>query len=200
MNVLMELSRILITELGDQQVIFLKERDGDRSFPIMIGTNEALAIDRRLKGQETPRPMTHELLANTIEALGGTVESILINDIREHTFIATLFISRNGETIQVDSRPSDAIALGAAFDTPIFVAEKVLDSVLREPTTRADRLGLLRERLGMLAGRISECSRNLADEEFLAEAPPNVIEGVRRQLDEMKSEYDAIERVLRKLG
>ena len=200
MTIPMELSRILITELGDQQMIFLKERNGDRSFPIMIGTNEALAIDRRLKGQATPRPMTHELLANTIEALGGRLESILINDIRDHTFIATLFISRDGEMIQVDSRPSDAIALGAAFNTPIYVAESVLDSVLREPTTRADRLGMLRARLEMLAERMDECSRSLADEDFLAQAPHDVVEGVRRQLDEMRTEYDAIERVLRKLG
>ena len=126
MNVPMELSRFLITELGDQQVIFLKEKDGERSFPIMIGTSEALAIDRRLKGQETPRPMTHELLAKTIDALGGTIERVVISDIREHTFIAVLSISRDGETIEIDSRPSDAIALGVAFDTPIFVAEHVL--------------------------------------------------------------------------
>jgi len=196
----MELSRILITELGDQQVIFLKERDGERSFPIMIGTNEALAIDRRLKGLDTPRPMTHELLARTIEALGGTVESILINDIRDHTFIATLLVSQDGRMIEIDSRPSDAIALGAALNTPIYVAEEVLDSVLREPTTREDRLGMLRARLEMLSERMADCTKNLTDEHFLAEAPPDVIEGVRRQLDEMQTEYDAIERVLRKLG
>jgi len=200
MSVPMELSRILITELGDQQVIFLKELDGDRSFPIMIGTNEALAIDRRLKGIETPRPMTHELLANTIEALGGTVESIFISDIRDHTFIATIFISCNGEMIEVDSRPSDAIALGSAFGTPIFVAEKVIDLVLNEPTTREDRIGLLRARLDMLAERITEFSQRLADEDFLSEAPEEVIEHARRQLEEMKAEYDAIDRVLRKLG
>ena len=67
MNIPMELSRIMITDLGDQQVIFLKEKEGERSFPIMIGTNEARAIDRRLKGQTTPRPMTHDLLAGIIE-------------------------------------------------------------------------------------------------------------------------------------
>lgn len=200
MSVPMELSRILITELGDQQVIFLKELDGDRSFPIMIGTNEALAIDRRLKGIETPRPMTHELLANTIEALGGTVDSILINDIREHTFIATIFIRCDGEMIEVDSRPSDAIALGSALDTPIFVAEKVIDIVLNEPTTREDRIGLLRARLDMLGERITDFSQRLADEAFLSEAPEEVIENARRQLEEMRAEYDAIDRVLRKLG
>ena len=200
MNVPMELSRILITELGDQQVIFLRQTDSDRSFPIMIGTNEALAIDRRLKGQQTPRPMTHELLANTIEALGGTIESILISDIREHTFIATLTIEQDGNTIEVDSRPSDAIALGAAFDTPIFVAEHVLDVVLNEPTTRQDRINMLRGRLELLVERINEHSQQLADEEFLAETPKEVIDSMRRQLTEMKAEYNAIASVLEKLG
>ena len=129
MDVPMELARILITELGDQQVIFLREKNGDRSFPIMIGINEALAIDRRLKGQETPRPMTHDLLASVIEALGGRVERIVINDIRNHTFIATLCIRRGTELIAIDSRPSDAIALGIAGNVPIFVADHVMEEV-----------------------------------------------------------------------
>ena len=200
MNVPMELSRILITELGDQQVIFLREKDSDRSFPIMIGTNEALAIDRRLKGLHTPRPMTHELLASTIEALGGTIESILISDIREHTFIATLSIRQNGKTVEIDSRPSDAIALGSAFNTPIFVADHVLDIVLNEPTTRQERIDMLRARLMLLGEQINEHSQRLADENYLAEVPQEVIENMRRQLPEMKAEYDVIERVLDKLG
>src|ERR1035437_3990805 len=134
MDVLMELSRILITEMGDQQVIFLREKGGERTFPILIGTGEALAIDRRLKQIPTPRPMTHDLLANVIEAMGGTLEKIVIGDLHEHTFIATLFIRRDGEVIEVDSRPSDAIALGVAFETPIYVAQHVLEEILREPS------------------------------------------------------------------
>ena len=200
MNIPMELSRIMITDLGDQQVIFLKEKEGERSFPIMIGTNEARAIDRRLKGQSTPRPMTHDLLAGIIEAMGGRLESIVINDLRDHTFIATLFINRGGELIQVDSRPSDAIALGAAFSTPLFVAEHVLDKVLNEPATREDRIDMLRQRLAVLAERIDEFSRKLSEENFLSEAPQEIIDTAKHQLDEMKSEYDAIDRVLKKLG
>ena len=129
-----------------------------------------------------------------------TVESILIKDIREHTFIATIFIRCDGELIEIDSRPSDAIALGSALDTPIFVAEKVINVVLNEPTTREDRIGLLRARLDMLAERIAEFSQRLADEDFLSDAPEEVVENARRQLEEMKAEYDAIDRVLRKLG
>jgi len=200
MNVPMELSRILITELGDQQVIFLKEKEGERTFPIMIGTHEAVAIDHRLKGLKFPRPMTHELLANLIKLMGGQLDHILINDIRKQTFIATLYIRRGDQLISVDSRPSDAIALGVAFDTPIFVAEHVLDSVLNESTTREDRIEILRQRQGMLVERIREVATRLDDESFLAEAPKEVVESARRQLGEWKTEYEAIDRVLKKLG
>ena len=200
MDVPMELSRILITEYGDQQVIFLREKGGERSFPILIGTGEALAIDRRLKGIETPRPMTHELLANVIEALGGRIDHVVINDIREHTFIATLFVRRGEDLIGVDSRPSDAIALGSAFDTPIFVAEHVLENVLNDGGTTEDRIELLRTRLKMLREGIQELARRLNDEDFVRQAPEPVLEEYRRHLDQMKNEHDAIDRVLKKLG
>ena len=129
MSVPMELSRIVITELGGEQMIILKEKEGDRSFPIMIGTNEAVAIDRRLKGQPTQRPMTHDLLANVIEALGGRLEKILINDLRDHVFYAKIHLNVNGRSIEIDSRPSDAIAVSVASSVPIFVAEHVFDSL-----------------------------------------------------------------------
>jgi len=200
MDVTMELSRILITEFGDQQVIFLKEKGGDLSFPILIGTAEAMAIDRRIKNIPTPRPMTHDLLANIIAAMGGTLDRIIINDIRDHTFIATLYIRRGDDLIAIDSRPSDAIALGSAFGTPIAVAEHVLASVLNEGGTAAERLELLRRRLDMLRQAITEVTRRLADEDFLGSQPSAIIAEHRRQLVEMKSEYEAIDRVLRKLG
>jgi len=200
MDVPMELSRILITEFGDQQVIFLKERDGDRSFPILIGTAEALAIDRRLKGIPTPRPMTHDLLASVIRSMGGTVDHIVITDIRDHTFIATLYIRRGQDLIAIDSRPSDAIALGSALETPIAVAEHVLASVLNEGGTAEERLDLLRRRLEMLREAITEVTRRLEDDEFIASQPVTIIAEHRRQLAEMKTEYEAIDRVLRKLG
>jgi hypothetical protein len=200
MDVLMELSRILITEFGEQQVIFLREKGGQRSFPILIGTAEALAIDRRLKGIKTPRPMTHELLASVIAAMGGQIDRIVINDIREHTFIATLFIRRGTEMIPVDSRPSDAIALGTAYNTPIYVAEHVLTNVLNDGGTAEERIELLRKRLEMLREGITELTRRLNDDEFIQEAPAPVLEEYHRQLEEMKSEYEAIDRVLKKLG
>jgi len=166
----------------------------------MIGIGEAVAIDRRLKGKSTPRPMTHELLANVIEAMGGRLERIVINDLQDHTFIASLHILRGEKVIEVDSRPSDAIALGAAFDTPILVAEKVLAEVTRVPGTVEDRIQLLRDRITMLREKITEFTERLEDEEFIAGAPDQLIQQLRRQLDEMKSEHEAIDRVLQKLG
>jgi bifunctional DNase/RNase len=150
MAVRMELSRILIQELKDYQVIELREvspvqaeNDTDpegtkvgavsqvehgRSFPIVIGLPEAQAIERRLKGIQIKRPQTHDLLANTINALGGKLESITINDLAESTFFAQLNVrGPDGKKINIDCRPSDAIALGIAGGVPIFVEEHVLD-------------------------------------------------------------------------
>ncbi len=127
MAVLMELSRIFIREMTDMQIIELTEVDGDRTFPIVIGLPEAFAIDRRLKGIEIPRPQTHDLLASTIRHLGGTLKRILINDLSQGTFYATLVVEQDGREIEIDSRPSDAIALGVAEDVPIYVAEHVLE-------------------------------------------------------------------------
>ena len=118
-----ELSRIIINEMSDQQVIVLKERHGDRSFPIVIGIVEIFAIDRRLKGIKPVRPMTHDLLADIIENLGAKIEKIVICDLRHHVFYATIHLNLNGRTIEIDSRPSDAIALGVASNAPIFVAD-----------------------------------------------------------------------------
>ena len=122
-----ELSRIIIDEQSDQQVIVIKERNGNRSFPIVIGIVEILAIDRRLKGITPPRPMTHDLLGSVIEELGAKLEKIVINDLRHHTFYAKIHLNLNGQTVEVDSRPSDAIALGVACDAPIYVAEHVFE-------------------------------------------------------------------------
>ncbi len=131
MPVPMELSRILIRETDDTHIVELREIDGDRVFPIVIGLTEAAAIERRLMGQKPPRPQTHELLAQVIKELGATVERVVISDLRNHTFYARLILRRNGQELDIDSRPSDAIALGVATDVPIFVAEHVLDEVCR---------------------------------------------------------------------
>lgn len=129
MSVQMELHKIIISEMQDNQIIVLKEVDGDRKFPIVIGSHEAFAIDRRLKGHIHPRPLTHDLLASVIEAMGGVIERIEIHNLQDHTFFARIHIRQDGHVHKVDSRPSDAIALGVATSVPIFVAEHVLGEV-----------------------------------------------------------------------
>jgi bifunctional DNase/RNase len=129
MEVEVELSKIIINEAVDQQIIVLKELDGERSFPIVIGMMEILAIDRRLKNIQLPRPMTHDLLADVIDQMGGEVEKVVINDLSNGTFYARLHISSDDSTIAVDSRPSDAIALGVGVGAPIFVDEQVFQDM-----------------------------------------------------------------------
>jgi bifunctional DNase/RNase len=128
----MELSRILIRETDDMHIVELREVDGERVFPIVIGLNEAAAIERRLMGQKPPRPLTHELLANVINSLHAELEKIVICDLKKSTFFARIYLRHNGELIDIDSRPSDAIALGVAEDVPIFVAEEVLEEACRD--------------------------------------------------------------------
>jgi bifunctional DNase/RNase len=133
MPVQMELSRILIRETNDYQIIELREINGERTFPIVIGLAEAQAIERRLRGIEIKRPQTHELLANIIESFGGELQSITIHNLEDHTFFASLDIKKpDGAIMNVDSRPSDAIALGIAKGVPIYVAEHVLDGAQSE--------------------------------------------------------------------
>ena len=133
MPVQMELNKIIISDLMDQHLIFLKEVDGDRSFPIVIGTNEANAIERRLKGIPVARPQSHDLLASVIEHMGGNIERIEITDLSDGTFYAQIHIRQNGHMVHVDSRPSDAIALGVATMVPIYVAEHVIKEVTKSP-------------------------------------------------------------------
>lgn len=132
MLVQMELARIIISELNDQQVIYLREIDGERMFPILIGLFEATSIDRRVKKEYPQRPLTHDLLKATIEALGGEIQDVVISDLREHTYFAKLRVQQNGEVIEIDSRPSDAIALAVHYEPhlPIYVDSDVLDQVL----------------------------------------------------------------------
>src|SRR4029079_6495625 len=125
----MELTRIIINENNEQQIIFLKEVDGERTFPIVIGIVEATSSDRRGKGRPAPRPVAHELLVSTIERLRSELQDIFISELREHTYYAKLRIRHNGEIVEVDSRPSDAIAVAVTVDVPIFVAGDILDEV-----------------------------------------------------------------------
>lgn len=128
MPVEMRLTRIIISEINENQYVFLREVDGDRQFPILIGIFEATSIDRRVKEIPRPRPLTHDLLVNAIEQMGGELESVVIRELREHTYFADLLVKQNKKVIRIDARPSDAIAIAVTCDPPlpIFVEEEVL--------------------------------------------------------------------------
>jgi bifunctional DNase/RNase len=127
----MQLARIIISELTENQVIYLQEADGDREFPILIGIFEATNIDRRVKEDyEPPRPLTHDLIVNVANLLGASVDHVLISDLDQSTYFAKLIlVKEDGTEVEVDSRPSDAIAVAVTFDPqlPIFVSEHVLE-------------------------------------------------------------------------
>jgi uncharacterized protein len=111
---------------SQQPIVLLRERTGERYLPIWIGTVEATAIAFAQQGVVTPRPMTHDLLKNILEEIGVHIERIVITELREGTYYATIQMSRNGSSYEVSSRPSDAIALAVRVNVPIFANEDVL--------------------------------------------------------------------------
>ena len=133
MPIEMKLSRIIISEINDNQLVFLKEVDGDRQFPILIGIFEATSIDRRVKQIERPRPLTHDLLVGIVETMGGDLDSVVINELKDATYFANLRVKYEGEIIEIDARPSDAIAVAMTCDPPlpIYVEEDVLERAMQ---------------------------------------------------------------------
>jgi len=123
----MELNKIIVNEKRHDQVIILKEKEGKRLLPIVIGILEAQAIKMKLAGFSPPRPLTHDLLKSTIEELGGGLEKVVIDKLVENTFHAKLVIKINGELKIIDARPSDSIALAVRMKAPIFVEDAVLE-------------------------------------------------------------------------
>lgn len=124
----MELFQIRVDDRGGEQLIILREKEGNgRLLPIVIGIFEAEAIRIKVKGMKTARPLTHDLLKGAIEQLGATVERIVIDNLEKGTFFAKLMLRTvAGEEVRVDARPSDAIALALRANAPIFVEEEVL--------------------------------------------------------------------------
>ena len=132
MHVQMELRRIIISEIHDRQIIILREVDGERSFPIVIGIFEATSIDRRVRQTPTPRPLTHDLIHSIIEDMGGEIEDILITELRDSTYYAKMRIRQGGELLEIDCRPSDAIAIAVTAQVPIYVADEILAEISEE--------------------------------------------------------------------
>lgn len=135
MPVEMQLARIIISEINENQVVFLKEVDGERQFPILIGIFEATSIDRRVKEISRPRPLTHDLIVDIVEMLGGELDSVVISELRDSTYFANLRVKVDGELIEIDARPSDAIAVAVTCDPtlPIYVEEEVLNEAISPP-------------------------------------------------------------------
>ena len=123
----MIIEAIRVSLMNYNRVVILKEKDSNRFLPIWIGAAEADAITLKQQGVKVSRPMTHDLLANVIGELGSSVQRIVVSAISDDTFIARIYLTRNGEDLQIDSRTSDAIALAVRTDAPIFCEDEVLD-------------------------------------------------------------------------
>ena len=113
--------------VGKQPIVLLKTQDGNKFLPIWIGHPEAAAILMKLQGANTPRPMTHDLLTEVLEQLDARIVRIAVTELRENTFYALITVAVNGSEIEIDSRPSDAIALAVRSDAPIFADDSVIE-------------------------------------------------------------------------
>ncbi len=127
-DIRVKIDKVLFDPRVDASVVLLKELDGDRILPIWIGPPEALAIIMKLENVALGRPMTHDLLKSTIETLGGTVEWVKVRDLQEGTYLATIRVVHESKTLDIDSRPSDALALAVREEAPIFVADFVFEA------------------------------------------------------------------------
>lgn len=132
---------IRVSLISQQRLVVLRESGSSRFLPIFIGPCEAEAITLGLQGTEVGRPMTHDLLKGVLEQLGGAVEHILISELKNDTFFARIVVEARGDTIEVDARPSDAIALGVRLDVPIYVDEAVMDQAGQVPSAELEDEG-----------------------------------------------------------
>jgi len=139
----MTIDSIRMSLMNYQRVVILKEKDGERYLPIWIGPAEADSIAIKLQDVQVPRPMTHDLLCSAIKALGARINSIIVNDLRNDTFYARILLIVDGKDMEIDSRPSDAIALAVRVEVPIYADESVLEKagILLPPKGEQDELG-----------------------------------------------------------
>ena len=128
MQVEMTIKGLMVDPVTNMPIIILRDQDGQRALPIWVGIFEANAIALQIENVATPRPMTHDLLRNVIQDLKADVQKIVVCDLKENTFYALIYLTVNGDTIAVDARPSDAIALALRVRAPIFVEDTVIDN------------------------------------------------------------------------
>lgn len=127
MEIEMTIKGLMIDPITNMPIIILRDGDGQRMLPIWVGVFEANAIALQLESVQTPRPMTHDLMKNLLDEMGASIERVVVCDLRENTFYATIYLRTSQKTIAVDSRPSDAIALALRTQSPILVEESVIE-------------------------------------------------------------------------
>ena len=128
MQIEMTIKGLMVDPITNMPIVILRDKEGNRVLPIWVGIFEANAIALQIENIATPRPMTHDLLRNIIEDLKASVQKIVVCDLQENTFYALIHIVVNGQTVAVDARPSDAIALALRAKAPIFVEDSVIEN------------------------------------------------------------------------
>ena len=128
MQIEMSIKGLMVDPITNTPIVILRDKDGNRVLPIWVGIFEANAIALQIENVTTPRPMTHDLLRNVIHDLNASVQKIVVCDLQENTFYALIHLALNGDTLMIDARPSDAIALALRTRAPIFVEESVIDN------------------------------------------------------------------------
>ena len=144
MQIEMNIKGLMVDPITNMPIVILRDKDGQKVLPIWVGIFEANAIALQIENISTPRPMTHDLLRNVITDLKASVQKVVVCDLQENTFYALIYLSLNGDTLAIDARPSDAIALALRTRAPIFVEDSVIDNAkTMDPSaekTDADRL------------------------------------------------------------
>lgn len=135
------IASIRVSLMSQNRIVELREEGGDRVLPIWIGPYEAESITFQLQGVDVPRPLTHDLLKSVIESLGGEVLHILISGLEKQTYYARIVLDVDGDTVEIDSRPSDAIALAVRVNSPIYVADEVMDQAGQRPEEEVQLIG-----------------------------------------------------------
>jgi bifunctional DNase/RNase len=144
MEIEMTIKGLMIDPITNMPIVILKDKAGERVLPIWVGVFEANAIALQIENISTPRPMTHDLIKNILTEIEAEVQRIVVSDLRDNTFYAMIYLDRDGETIAIDARPSDAIALALRTRSPIFVEDSVVESAkgldLSKESTDSERL------------------------------------------------------------
>ena len=168
----MTIESIRVSLMNYQRVVILKEKESDRYLPIWIGPAEADAIAVRLQEVSVARPLTHDLLRSVIDSLGASIDYVIVNDLSNDTFFARIMLQIDGRVMEIDSRPSDAIALAVRVQVPIFADE----SVLEKAGVKLDQEG---QTLEAITGETREAATEVSPEELEKLSPfRDVIEGL----------------------